>query len=89
VPTTSEAGVSGADSPLWFGVWAPAGTPADVVLKISTDVRKALATPEVHQKLASLGNDVLDMSPEQFAKFVREEMDTYAKVIRAAGIAPQ
>jgi tripartite-type tricarboxylate transporter receptor subunit TctC len=89
VPTTSEAGVSGADSPLWFGIWAPAGTPADVVLRISTDVRKALANPEVHQKLASLGNDVLDMSPEQFARFVREEMDTYAKVIRAAGIAPQ
>ena len=89
VPTTTEAGVAGADSPLWFGVWAPAGTPADVVLKISTDVRKALANPEVHQKLAALGNDVLDMSPEQFAKFVREEMEAYAKVIRAAGIAPQ
>ncbi len=89
VPTTTEAGVPGADSPLWFGVWAPAGTPADVVAKISTDVRKALANPEVHQKLAALGNDVMDMSPEQFARFVREEMDTYAKVIRAAGIQPQ
>jgi len=89
VPTTAEAGVANADSPLWFGVWAPAGTPADVVLKISTDVRKALANPEVHQKLLGLGNDVMDMSPEQFARFVREEMDTYAKVIRTAGITPQ
>ena len=89
LPTTGEAGVPGADSPLWFGIWAPAGTPADVVFRISVDVRKALANPEIHQKLSVLGNDVMDMSPDQFAKFVREEIDSYARVIRAAGIEPQ
>src|SRR5207249_3293406 len=45
VPTTGEAGVSGADAPLWFGVWAPAGTPANIVAKISAGTRKALADP--------------------------------------------
>ena len=89
VPTTVEAGVSGADSPLWFGVWAPAGTPPGVVQKISLDVRRALADPGVKEKLQNLGNDTLDMSPAEFAKFVREEIETYQRVISAAGIKPQ
>ena len=89
VPTTGEAGVSGADSPLWFGVWAPAGTPGDVVQKISADVRRALADPGVREKLVNLGNDTMDMTPAAFAKFVREEIDSYQRIIRAAGIKPQ
>ncbi len=89
VPTTGEAGVKGADSPLWFGVWGPAALPKDIVQKISADVRKALQDPAVKEKLRSLGNDTLDMSPEEFAKFVREELETYAAVVKAAGIKPQ
>jgi tripartite-type tricarboxylate transporter receptor subunit TctC len=89
VPTTGEAGVPGADSPLWFGVWAPAGTPPDVVQKISADVRKALADPGVKEKLLALGNDGMDMSPAEFSRFVREEIDTYQRVVKAAGIKPQ
>lgn len=89
VPTTGEAGVPNADSPLWFGVWAPAGTPADVVAKISTDVRKALADQGVREKLAGLGNDPMDMAPDEFARFVRSEIADYAKVVKAAGIKPQ
>ena len=89
LPTTGEAGVANADSPLWFGIWVPAATPAEVVTRISAEVRKALANTEVRQKLIAGGNDVLDMAPDQFARFVREEMDTYGKLIRAAGIKPQ
>lgn len=89
VPTTGEAGVKGADAPLWFGVWGPAGMPADVVRKINGDVRKALAEPAVKQRLANLGNDPMDMSPEEFARFVRSEINDYQRVVRAAGIKPQ
>jgi tripartite-type tricarboxylate transporter receptor subunit TctC len=89
VPTTGEAGVKGADAPLWFGVWGPAGIPADVVNKINTDVRRALADPGVKDKLANLGNDPMDMSPQEFARFVRSEIDDYQRVVRAAGITPQ
>ncbi len=89
VPTTGEAGVKGADSPLWFGVWAPAGTPAEIVAKVNADVRKALADPDVKEKLANLGNDAMDMSPQEFAAFVRSEIETYGRVVRAAGITPQ
>ena len=52
-------------------------------------MRRALASPEVRQKLVAGGNDVMDMTTEQFTKFVRDEMESYGKVIRAAGIKPQ
>jgi len=89
VPTTGEAGVQGADAPLWFGIWAPAGVPANVVTKINADTRKALADPGVRERLANLGSDTMDMSPEDFAHFVRSELAEYARVITAAGIKPQ
>ncbi len=89
VPTTGEAGISGADSPLWFALWVVAGTPPEIVQKLSTDVRRALADPGVKEKLANLGNDTMDMSQPEFAKFVREELETYARVIKDAGIKPQ
>lgn len=89
VPTTGEAGVQGADAPLWFGVWGPVGIPADVVRKINADVRRALAEPVVKERLANLGNAPMDMSPEEFARFVRSEIADYQRVIRAAGIKQQ
>jgi len=89
VPTTGEAGVRGADAPLWFGVWGPAGVPADIVGKINADARKALADPGVKEKLANLGNDAMDMSPQEFARFVRSEIDDYQRVVSAAGIPKQ
>jgi tripartite-type tricarboxylate transporter receptor subunit TctC len=89
VPTTGEAGVKGADSPLWFGVWGPAGMPADLVNKINADVRKALQDPQVKERLSNGGNETMDMSPQDFARFVRSEIDVYQKVIKDAGIKPQ
>jgi tripartite-type tricarboxylate transporter receptor subunit TctC len=89
VPTTGEAGVKGADSPLWFGVWGPAGVPADIVNKVNADVRKAMADPVVTQRLNNTGNTTMDMSPQEFSRFVRSEIDTYTKLLRAAGIQPQ
>jgi len=89
VPTMAEAGVKNGESALWVAMWGQAGMPADVVNKINADTRKALHDPGVKQKLQSLGNDTMDMSPEQFAKLVRSEMDDYAKVLKAAGVKPQ
>jgi tripartite-type tricarboxylate transporter receptor subunit TctC len=89
VPTTGESGVKGADSPLWFGVWGPTGIPADAVSKINADVRKALADPGVKEKLANLGSDTMDMSQQEFARYVRSEIEDYQRVVRAAGIKPQ
>lgn len=89
VPTTAEAGVKGAEAPLWFGLWGPAGMPADVVKKINADVRKALADPAVQDRLVKGGNETIDMSPEEFARRVRSEIDDYTRVLKAAGVQPQ
>ena len=89
VPTTGEAGVKDADAPLWFGLWGPAGMPADLVNKINADLRRALADSGVKERLANLGNDTMDMSPQEFARFVRSEIEDYQRVVRNAGIKPQ
>ena len=89
VPTTGEAGVQGADTALWFGLWGPAGMPRELVNKINADVRKALTDPGVREKLLNLGNDTLIMSPEEFSAFVRDEIVTDKRVLGAAGVKPQ
>ena len=89
VPTTGEAGVKGADSPLWFGVWGPAGVPGEIVNKVNADVRRALQDPTVKERLQNGGNETMDMSPQEFTRFVRSEIDVYQKVIKDAGIKPQ
>jgi tripartite-type tricarboxylate transporter receptor subunit TctC len=87
--TTAEAGVKGADFGLWFGMWGPAGMSPELTAKINAEVRRALADPGVREKLANTGNAPLDMSPQEFARFVRSEIDDYQRVVRAAGIKPQ
>jgi tripartite-type tricarboxylate transporter receptor subunit TctC len=89
VPTIAEAGVKGAESALWVAMWGPAGMSPELVNKINADARKALADPGVKSKLHSLGNDTMDMSPQEFSKLVRSEMEDYARVLKAAGVRPQ
>jgi tripartite-type tricarboxylate transporter receptor subunit TctC len=89
VPTVAETGVPGFEFTLWFGIWGPAGMPANVVEKINRDVNRALGEPGIREQLAKLGNDTLVMSPAEFAQFVRREVDEYAKITKAAGIKPQ
>jgi tripartite-type tricarboxylate transporter receptor subunit TctC len=89
VPTTAEAGVKGADFALWFGLWGPAGMPAELVNKISGDVRKALADPVVKSRLENLGNATMDMSPGDFAHLVHSEIGNNKRLMAAAGVKPQ
>jgi tripartite-type tricarboxylate transporter receptor subunit TctC len=63
--------------------------PGDLVNKINADVRKALADPTVKARLVNLGNDPMDMSPAEFGRFVRSEIEDYQRVVRGAGIKPQ
>jgi tripartite-type tricarboxylate transporter receptor subunit TctC len=89
VPTPAEAGVQNAEYGLWFGLWGPAGMPADLVNKINADVRRAVADPGVKEKLNNLGNDTMSMSAAEFAKFVRQDIDDTLKLTKRAGIKPQ
>jgi tripartite-type tricarboxylate transporter receptor subunit TctC len=89
VPTVAEAGLPGFAYVLWVGLFAPAGTPSDIVDKISRDVDRVVQSDDVKQRLATLGAEPMPMSPSEFRTFVRKEIDGSAKVIKAAGITAQ
>jgi tripartite-type tricarboxylate transporter receptor subunit TctC len=89
VPTIAEAGLGGFEDAIWYGMWAPAATPADVVNKLSKDVARALATPDVRDRLTKLGAEPMNMTPAEFTRFVRSEIEGAARVVKAAGIKPQ
>jgi tripartite-type tricarboxylate transporter receptor subunit TctC len=89
VPTIAESGLPGFDYNLWVGLFAPAGTPPDIVDKINKDVGRVLQLPDVKERLASFGAEAMPMTPAEFRKFVQAEIDDSAKVIKAAGIKAQ
>jgi tripartite-type tricarboxylate transporter receptor subunit TctC len=88
-PTIAESGLPGFDYNLWIGMFAPAGTPPDIVDKINRDVAKVLQTPDAKERLAALGAEAMPMTPAEFRKFVVTEIEESGKVIKAAGIKVQ
>jgi len=89
VPTVAEGGLPGFTYNLWVGMFAPAGTPAEIVDKINADVNRVVQTPEVKERMAALGAEAMVMTPAEFRKFMRDELDENAKVVKAAGIKAQ
>jgi tripartite-type tricarboxylate transporter receptor subunit TctC len=89
VPTIAESGLPGFDYNLWVALFAPAGTPADVVEKINRDVNRVLREADVKERMAALGAEAMPMTVAEFDKFMRSEMDDAAKVVKAAGIKVQ
>jgi tripartite-type tricarboxylate transporter receptor subunit TctC len=89
VPTIAESALPGFDYNLWVGVFAPAGTPTDIVDKINKDVSRLLQSADVKERFANLGAEPMPMTPAEFKKFVQVEIDESAKVIKAAGIKAQ
>ena len=85
VPTIAEAGVPGYEATSWFGLLAPAGTPAPVVAKLNASILKALADPEVKKKLAEQGAEPHGEKPEQFAAFIESETVKWGKVVKESG----
>lgn len=86
VPTFAEAGLPEYDFQIWFGVIAPAGTPKDIISKLSTEIARILALPDVKESLALQGLDPFNLSPDQFGALIKADLDKYGKVIKAAGI---
>jgi tripartite-type tricarboxylate transporter receptor subunit TctC len=89
VPTLAEAGLPGFDYTLWVGLFAPAGTPTEVVDKIFRDVRTAAESAEVKERMATLGAEPMPMTSAEFKHFVDTEIVDSGKVIKAAGIKAQ
>ena len=89
LPTMAEAGLKGYETSTWGGLLAPAGTPKDVVAKLNAEANKALASPEVREKLAAAGIEPAGGTPQQFSDFIQSEMARWAKVAGSAGIQPE
>jgi tripartite-type tricarboxylate transporter receptor subunit TctC len=90
LPTVAESGLPGYAAVGWFGLLAPAATPKATVGKISGDVNRVLAEREVREKMLGLGADPSGDTPEEFARFIRDDQAKWAKLMREAGItAPQ
>ena len=85
VPTISEAGVPGYESENWFGLFAPARTPQRIVTRLNEAVVKIVRSPEIQAQFAALGADAVGNSPEEFAAFVRRDMERYARVVKLSG----
>ncbi len=89
LPTVAEAGVPGYEAIGWFGLFAPAATPKELVARLSADANKALADSDVKQKMLAAGAEPSGDTPEEFAKFVRSEMDKWANLMKERGINPE
>ena len=85
VPTMSEAGVPAFDISNWFAYFVPAGTRADVIVRLNAEINRALKLPDVREKLANVGAEAVGTSPEELARFVRAESDKFANLIRLSG----
>jgi len=88
VPTVSEF-VPGYEASLWYGVGAPKATPAEIVETLNKEINAGLADPKIKARLVDLGGDVLALSPADFGKFIADETEKWANVIKFAGIKPE
>lgn len=88
VPTTAEAGVPGSEFNFWIGMMVPAKTPRDIVNRLNAEVVKALATPEVKERFATLGADAWTLTPEQFDAYIKAEIASNLPLVKAAGLMP-
>jgi tripartite-type tricarboxylate transporter receptor subunit TctC len=89
IPTVAENGLPGFEVTDWQGLLAPAKTPAAVIDRLNRETVRILGEREVNQRLAAAGLQVVTDTPQQFADFIRAEIDKWGKVIRAAGIKPE
>jgi len=87
VPTSKEAGVDDFEVSVWFGILAPAATPREIIARLNAELHKALAAPDLRERLAANGIEPVTGTPEQLSGFIRSETLRYAKVIKAANIA--
>ena len=86
VPTIAESGLPGYDVPVWYGYLAPRGTPRAIIDKLHTDIAKAMASPEIRERITSDGGDAAVKGPDEFATLIRAELVKWAKVVKDAGV---
>jgi tripartite-type tricarboxylate transporter receptor subunit TctC len=89
VPTIAEQGLYDYDMTLWFGMWAPAGTPLPIVQKLNAAINAIALEPVVKEQFEKLGIQPAPMKTEDFARFVRSEIEVYKKIVEHAHIPQQ
>lgn len=85
VPTMKEAGVNGVEVTVWYGVFAPAATPRDIVNRLSETIARAARSPDLQQRLTDLGAEPVGNTPDEFSKLFGEEVARWAEVVRVSG----
>ncbi len=86
VPTMAEAGIADFNTPLWFGLLAPAGTPRPIIDKLAAAAQKGMHTPETIENLRKQGFEARDLGPDQYAAFIKSEITRWTEVARSAGL---
>jgi tripartite-type tricarboxylate transporter receptor subunit TctC len=86
VPTLAESGIPGYEANVWFGIIAPAGTPATVVARLNSEISRIIKRPEIHKRLADMGLTPIDGSPVQFQKVIDQEKDKWGEVIKKSNL---
>jgi len=86
LPTIAEAALPGYDASVWFGVFAPAGTPRPVIDRLHGEILKALQTQDLKSRMIAMGTEVSGMGPDDFSAYVRKEIPKWANLVKAAGV---
>jgi tripartite-type tricarboxylate transporter receptor subunit TctC len=89
LPSFHEAGITNFDMDSWAGLFAPAGTPPEVIARLNAEVRKIIDNPEVKARIASIGFEAFSSTPAQLDAFVKAQLDKWGKMIKDAGIQPE
>jgi len=89
VPTIDASGLKGYEATTWFGLMAPAKTPKEIVARLNSEFGKILVSTEVHDRFMNEGIEPIGGTPEQFGAFIRDEIDKYAKVVKATNLRAQ
>jgi tripartite-type tricarboxylate transporter receptor subunit TctC len=89
VPSIAEAGLPGYYAASWYGLLLPAGVPGEIVNSVAQAVSIVMQEPDVQDKMLKQGFEPVGSSPEEFAKFIRDEMPRWAEIVKIAGIKPQ
>jgi tripartite-type tricarboxylate transporter receptor subunit TctC len=89
VPTIVEAGVPGYESVQWWGMLAPAGTPADIIARLHKEIVAVAGNPDIRERLEKEGMAVVAGTPQAFGAYIRSETEKWAKIVKSAGIQPE
>ena len=89
VPTVIESGIPGVIAVAWFGIQAPAGTPKAIIARLHEETVKVVREPSIRDRFIADGADPVGSTPDEFRKFIANEIDKWTKVVKAAGIKAQ